>query len=169
MKRVLLIAAMVACSAQAADLDLTNIRVKNSEFDSFVRYAGPGARSDVKVTGSTLLVTELQVKRDKATGSLSWTVVLGANYTAPWRYYDNASLSGGKLIPAIDVDRTVGSCSYGSCDLGESVWLRLDQDDVRKGLAEGLKLRWNARSGYGSFEVELSQAYFAAMAEAAKR
>ena len=169
MKRVLLIAALVACSAHAAALDLTDIRVKNSEFDSSVRYAGPGARSDVKVTGSTLLVTELQVQRNKATGALTWTVVLGANYTAPWRFYDNASLSGGKLISPSSVDRTVGSCSYGSCDLQESVWLRLDQDDVRKGLADGLKLRWNARSGYGSFEVELSQAYFAAMAEAARR
>ena len=167
MKKVLLIAAMVACSAQAADLDLTNIRVKNSEFDSSISYAGPNVRGSV--VGSTLLATELQVHRNKSTGSLSWMVVLGANYTAPWRYYDNASLSGGKLIPAADVDRTVGSCAYGSCDLGESVWLRLDQDDVRNGLAEGLKLRWNARSGYGSFEVELSQAYFAAMAEAAKR
>ena len=167
MKNLLLIAAMVACSAQAADLDLTNIRVKNSEFDSSISYAGPNVRGSV--VGSTLLVTELQVHRNKSTGALSWMVVLGANYTAPWRYYDNASLSGGKLIPAADVDRTVGSCSYGSCDLGESVWLRLDQDDVRKGLADGLKLRWNARSGYGSFEVELSQAYFAAMAEAAKR
>lgn len=167
MKRVLLIAAMLACSAQAADLDLTNIRVKNSEFDSRVLYAGPNVSS--KVTGSNLLVTELQVHRDKVAGTLSWVVVLGANYTAPWRFYDNASLAGGKLIPAANVDRTVGSCSYGSCDLQESVWLRLDQDDVRKGLADGLKLRWNARSGYGSFEVELSQAYFAAMAEAAKR
>ena len=169
MRKILLIAALVACSAQAADLDLTNIRVKNSEFDSSVRYAGPGVRSDMKVTGSTLLVTEMQVHRNKATGALSWVVALGAGYIGAWRFYDNASLSGGKLIPAADVDRTVGSCSYGSCDLQESVWLRLDQDDVRKGLADGLKLRWNARSGYGSFEVELSQAYFAAMAEAAKR
>ena len=167
MMNVLLIAALVACSAHAAALDLTNIRAKTSEFDSSVRYAGPNVRGSV--VGSTLLVTELQVQRHKATGALSWTVVLGANYTAPWRFYDNASLSGGKLISPSSVDRTVGSCSYGSCDLQESVWLELDQDDVRKGLADGLKLRWNARSGYGSFEVELSQAYFAAMAEAAKR
>ena len=169
MRNILLIAAMVACSAQAADLDLTNIRVKNSEFDSSVRYAGPDVSSNVKVTGSTLLVTELQVQRDKATGALSWVVVLGANYIGAWRFYDNASLSGGKLIQASRVNRAVGSCSYGSCDLQESVWLRLDQDDVRKGMADGLKMRWNARSGYGSFEVELPQAYFAAMAEAAKR
>lgn len=165
MKRVLLIAALLACNAQA--IDLTDITVKNSEFDSNIRYAGPNLTS--RVSASDQLFNELQVRKDKVTGALVWTVALGANYTAPWRYYDNASLSGGKLIQPTRANRTVGSCSYGSCDLQESVWLRLDQDDVRKGLADGLKLRWNTRSGYGSFEVELSQAYFAAMAEAAKR
>ena len=167
MKRFLLIAALVACSANAAALDLTDITVKNSEFDSSVRYAGPNLTN--KVSASDQLFSELQVRKDKTTGAMIWTVALGANYIGAWRYYDNASLSGGKLIQAIRADRTVGSCTYGPCDLQESIWLRLDQDDVRKGLADGLKLRWNARSGYGSFEVELSQAYFAAMAEAAKR
>ena len=167
MKNVLLIAALVACSAHAAALDLTDITVKNSEFDSSVRYAGPNLTN--KVSASDQLFSELQVRKDKTTGAMIWTVALGANYIGAWRYYDNASLSGGKLIQSIRADRTVGSCTYGPCDLQESIWLRLDQDDVRKGLADGLKLRWNARSGYGSFEVELSQAYFAAMAEAAKR
>lgn len=172
MKAIVLVTAILMASAHAAALDMSAITVKDitirdSEFDSSVHYAGPELL--VPVPASNVIVSGIQLHKEKSTGALSWLVVLGANYSAPWRYYDSVSLSGGKLISASRVDRNVGSCSYGSCDLSESVWIKLAPADARVGLAKGLKIRWNSRSGDGTFDIEISQAYFAALAEAAKR
>ena len=42
-------------------------------------------------------------------------------------------------------------------------------DDVRAGMADGLKMRWNPRNMIGAFEVVLPASHFAEMAEALAR
>lgn len=117
------------------------------------------------------LLVSLRAGKDKKTGEVSWSVVLEAEYDYRRRFYESVNLAGGKTLPAKNLGRTALGCSHGSCSFAEASRALLDADDMRTGLASGLKMRWNASQGggFGSSEVEIPAAYFAAMAEAAKR
>ena len=172
MKNVLLIAAMVACSAQAAKLDPDRpieqqITVQSSEFDAKTRYFSPELRAKM-IDADDRVITYLSISKDRKTGALEWGVILGASYDGRWRMYESANLAGGKLLTAQNLGRQVGICYQGSCTLHEGAGVVLGEADIQAALANGLRLRSNSR-GYGSFEVEFPAAYFAAMAEAAKR
>jgi hypothetical protein len=161
----------LAVQAQAAPPDPSRpldqqVTVQAGDFDAKVRYFGPSMRT--KMIDSDTLSTYLTVTKDRKTGAVEWGAILSARYYGRWRSYESATLVTGKVLSAQNLGREVGLCDHGSCALSEGAGVVLDDPEVRAALQDGLRLRWNAR-GYGSFEVEFSAAYVAAMAEAIKR
>lgn len=140
------------------------IKVTNNAFNPAINYSGPDLRGAFR-DGDELYV-KILVSKDRTTGAPRWGIILQAMYDGSWRHYTSVSLVGGKAIDSETVGTNqVLSCS-GGCRLAESSVTWLGPEEIRAGLSSGLKLRFNAKSGYGSFETELPAAYFTALAEA---
>lgn len=178
MKRTGLLAiALAATLAHADELDLsvpinTQIKTVDSDFQSAVHFIGPDITSKATAAGMTMssdqLIVELQASRNKKTGTITYEAVLQAIYYGQWRFYESVSLVGGKTIAASSTQRMPAGCYRGSCQLTEAVFIPLSNDDVKAGLANGMRMQWNPKA-FGTFEMEIPAAYFGAIAEAASR
>ena len=144
-----------------------SVKVSSTEFSPVVVYRSVEIKAVARATDNMLV--HLAATRHKQTGAVVWAVVMQGEYSGNWRFYESVSLVGGKVLPAPGALRQVGGCSGGSCSLFESAKVHLDAEDVRAGLADGLKIRWNPQSLVGSFEVVLPASHFAEMAEALSR
>ena len=152
----------MACIVQAQP-----VTVSSTDFSPVVVYRSVEIKALARASDNMLV--HLAATKHKQTGAVVWAVVMQGEYSGHWRFYESVSLVGGKLLPAPGALRQVGGCSGGSCSLFESAKVHLDADDVRAGLADGLKIRWNPQSLVGSFEVVLPASHFAELAEALAR
>lgn len=137
------------------------VRVKQGEFDAGTRWFGPELPID---TAGLNEWTRVHVAVMREGGVTTWWLVLQAAYRGSWRYYNSASLVGGVQIPGAVIRRTVLDCNRGFCQLAEVLQFPLETGQAERGVAAGLRVRFNAQRG--SFEAEVPAAYFAALAQA---
>lgn len=159
--------------ARAADFDPSRsyrdqIHVQRSEFDAHPLYVGPDLRASTgRGGGDEELFVALMATRPTDGKPPAWEIVLQAAYPPPWRVYQSVSLVGGAVIQGEVVRRGNLGCHRGHCLIGEALSFPLPAAIVAKGVAAGLRVRFNAERT-GSFEFELPAAYFAAMQQALK-
>ena len=164
MKPIQVVVLMALCTALVSQAQ--PVKVSTTDFSPLVVYRSVEIKAAAGA-GDNMLV-HLAATKHKQTGAVVWAAVMQSEYNGNWRFYESVSLVGGKVLPAPGAVRQVGVCYGGSCSLLEAAKVQLDPEDVRAGMADGLKMRWNPRTA-GSFEVLVPASHFAEVAEALAR
>jgi len=140
-----------SCATNAVNMSASDvagkITVKNSEYDSTILYDGPRIKSEATLSffESGWISSWLRSAKDKNTGVTSYGVYMVIDYSGNWRYYESASLSGGKSIKLKVIDRRVNSCSNGICSFTEQVLLPLSSSGLEAGKSNGIGFRINGK------------------------
>lgn len=136
----------------------SRVEVKDSEFDSQIRFVGPPIRKG----WNEQTTVRLRGWIDKSTKISSHQIYTRVWYNlSDWRFYRSASFKGGERVDLVEIDRDV-NCSGGggivTCSYAEIIGVPISLDDLKGAQDTGLIVRLNARSGHETF-IEIPAPY----------
>lgn len=109
-------AAMASAQTTAAAVPVT---VEKSDFAPGPRYSAPKLSCPPESAANACHFT-LGAGKD-ARGAAAWSVTLLIRYPHRWRFYTQARLIGGSVLPEADSRRSTLGCHGGTCEFIELV------------------------------------------------
>lgn len=126
--------------------DPTAPSIKNDRYSPTIDVKTEGGERGAHPTGVELY--GLYAKIDRSTGKVTAYVQWSDVYTdRAWRFYNRASNDKGQRYDFDKVDRSVSSCSYGTCVYAETYNIQIPQVDIRAGARNGVNFKIFSQTG----------------------
>lgn len=131
---------------KSADEVAKAMSVRNSEFDSSIRYIAPPARSDTRRgLFEDNQTVQLYASLDKNTKALTYYVYVRVLYSFDWRFYNSVSFTDGTTKPTTEKARKVNSCTGIGCIYTEEIIFPIEY--ARLASRHGMSFRLNSKKG----------------------
>lgn len=161
---ICLIGAIYGCVTPITNLSPAQIsekiKVEGNEFDAAITYTGPDILETRNNTG--LFTSEhdrfcLRAFKSKATGHISYQLYANIWYSSgDWRFYRNAALPSGLQAKLTQIKSRPTCMANGgllTCSHEEIVGLSIPEKYLQDQSSEGIKVRFDAKSGHKTYLV----------------
>jgi hypothetical protein len=129
---------------------ITNaIKVEYDEFKKTTKYTGPYHPN--RLLASNIFIRAW--KTDDDPSKVRCQIYVDAYYRGDWRFYDHAYDSDGNRLDVTLIDRSVISCSGGTCSHSEDIGVNVDIGYLKKHASSGIRFKVVGRGGEEVFVV----------------
>ena len=125
----------------------TEITVTDDPFDASITYETAMIEEDGATWNEGTQLYQLVGAIDRRDGTREFSMTWGIIYNGQnWRFYDRATLPGGRALTVLTADRGVSRCSGGgSCLYREFYAIVLPEDTVQAARQTGLQIQVTGR------------------------
>lgn len=134
---------------------LSKIKIEHDEFKKQTNYEG-GSLVDAKVEYAPFYQNDyygafLFAVKEDSSQEVFFQIYISSNYnksmSQPFRSYDAAQDSDGKVLPLMNIHRGVESCNDGVCSVFENIAINIDRAYLKQREKNGMRFKISGYAG----------------------